>query len=60
MKKYSSSDDTQLDTIFTQKEVLDIKNKIDEVTVSDAIYDYIVDLVLLTRDKTFSDKYLAV
>jgi MoxR-like ATPase len=28
--------------------------------VSDAIYDYIVDLVLLTRDKTFSDKYLAV
>ena len=60
MKKYSSSDDTQLSTIFTQQEVLDIKNEIEKVTVSDAIYDYIVDLVLLTRDKTFSDKYLAV
>lgn len=60
MKKYSLSDDTQLNNIFNQQELLKIKKQIEDVNVSDNIYDYIVDLVLLTRDKTFSDKYLAV
>lgn len=60
MKKYSWSDDTVLEKIFSQSEVLDIKKQIETVEISDNIYEYIVDLVLLTREKTFSDKYLAI
>ena len=60
MKKYSLSDDTQLNKIFSQNDVLEIKSQIEEVTVNDNVYEYIVDLVLLTREKTFADKYLAV
>lgn len=60
MKKYSISDDVELNKIFTQKEVLEVKQEIEKVTIWENIYEYIVDLVLLTREKTFSDKYLAI
>jgi MoxR-like ATPase len=60
MKKYSISDDIELSKIFTQKEVLEVKKEIEKVTIGDNIYEYIVDLVLMTRDKTFSDKFLAI
>jgi MoxR-like ATPase len=60
MKQYSSVDETQLDIVFTKDEVLNIRQQIDDVVINENIYEYIVDLVLLTRDKTFSDKYLAI
>ena len=60
MKKYSGTDNTPLNKIFTQNEILELRNQIEEVIISDNIYEYIVDLVLLTREKTFTDKYLAI
>jgi len=60
MKKYSWDDETKLIKIFTKSEVLKVKSEIEKVTVGDNIYEYIVDLVLLTREKKFSDKYLAI
>ena len=60
MKQYSLTDNTQLDVVFSKSEVLDIKNQIENVVISENIYEYIVDLVLLTRNKTFSDKYLSI
>jgi MoxR-like ATPase len=60
MKKYSWDDKTVLTKVFTKSEVLSVKSEIEKVTVWDNIYEYIVDLVLLTREKKFSDKYLAI
>jgi MoxR-like ATPase len=60
MKKYSWDDDTKLIKVFTKSEILNVKSEIEKVTVWDNIYEYIVDLVLLTREKKFSDKYLAI
>lgn len=60
MKKYSGTDNTPLNKIFTQNEILELRNQIEEVVISDNIYEYIVDLVLLTREKTFTEKYLAI
>lgn len=60
MKQYSQNISTALEKIFDGSEVLEIRKSIQEVWVSDSIYDYVADIVFLTRQSEFTKKYLAI
>jgi len=51
----------KLKTILHKKDILDIQEKIQVISVSDSIYTYIKDIVFSTRKKEFPfAKYLQV
>jgi MoxR-like ATPase len=60
MKQYSNSNEVKLEKIFSKEEVLLLRKEIENVSISENIYEYIADLVSLTRNKEFSEKYLAI
>lgn len=60
MKQYSQNISTALEKIFDGSEVLEIRKLIQEVSVSESIYDYVADIVFLTRQSEFTKKYLAI
>lgn len=60
MKQYSQNISTALEKIFDGSEVLEIRKSIQEVWVSESIYDYVADIVFLTRQSEFTKKYLAI
>lgn len=60
MKQYSCENIIELQKIFSPSELLEIRKEIEDITVSDSIYDYIAEIVFLTRDQKFMEKYLAI
>ncbi len=60
MKQYSQNISTALEKIFDVSEVLEIRKSIQDVWVSESIYDYVADIVFLTRQSEFTKKYLAI
>ncbi len=60
MKQYSQNISSTLEKIFNGSEVLEIRKSIQEVSVSESIYDYVADIVFLTRQSEFTKKYLAI
>jgi MoxR-like ATPase len=60
MKQYSQSVNIELEKVFSTNEILEVKKQIEEITVSENIFNYVVDIVFLTRDVKFTEKYLAI
>ncbi len=50
LKKSLIRDKTQLSKIFGKKEILDYRSEIENIEVSESIYDYICNIVFSTRD----------
>jgi MoxR-like ATPase len=60
MKQYSQSVNVELEKVFSTHEILEVKKQIEEITVSENIFNYVADIVFLTRDAKFTEKYLAI
>lgn len=56
LSSMEAREEQTLNTIFHKKELLEIKKTLSQVQVSESIYDYINDMVRLTRDQNrYSD-----
>ncbi|MCP4523483.1 MAG: MoxR family ATPase [Candidatus Gracilibacteria bacterium] len=60
MKQYSLEDNVKLEKVFSPSDIITVQQEIEKVTLSDNIFDYIADIVFLTRDTKFIEKYLSV
>lgn len=60
MKQYSQNIDVEIQKVCTAEEILEIRKTIDEIQVSESIYNYVADIVFLTRESDFTKKYLAI
>ena len=60
MKQYSKDIVVEIDKLFTSDDILQIRKQIEDIQVSESIYNYVADIVFLTRDTHFTQKYLAI
>ncbi len=60
MKQYSQNISTQLQKIFSAEEIKNVRSEIENIQVSESIYEYVADIVFLTRQSDFTNKYLAI
>ncbi len=60
MKQYSQNISTQLQKVFSAEEIKDVRSEIENIQVSESIYEYVADIVFLTRQSDFTNKYLAI
>lgn len=60
MKQYSQNISTQLQKIFSAEEIKNVRSEIENIQVSESIYQYVADIVFLTRQSDFTNKYLAI
>lgn len=58
MKEHTSVADTKIRKIFTKKDISEIKKNIEQIQVSESIYDYVRDIVFFTREDQSLKKYL--
>ena len=60
MKQYSQNISTQLQKVFSAEEIKNVRSEIENIQVSESIYEYVADIVFLTRQSDFTNKYLAI
>jgi MoxR-like ATPase len=60
MKQYSQNISIQLQKVFSSEEIKDVRSEIENIQVSESIYQYVADIVFLTRQSDFTNKYLAI
>ena len=58
MKRNSISNNIKLDKILTKKEVLELQNLVEEISVSDNIFEYVKNLIFFTRNNDIAKNYL--
>ena len=58
MKRNSVSKNIKLEKILTKKEVLELQNLVEEISVSDNIFEYVKNLIFFTRNNDIAKNYL--